>query len=263
MKPLRVILSLVLLATLTAAVSAAASVAPRVVTASGPGVSAKVTIGAGSSAELAYVMTTKCGRSSGTVKLTKTAAGSYKGTSRKSAQLVKAQVTSASDRLSGLIRYSSATGKGKPCRAKRSFKTDSQSSSGHGLAGSTGHYAGTGNSGGHPISFDVSLNKGTLEISNLSVQTEAECWQDFDNDGNDDVIVAQVDGLSGKVEDNGSFYIDVTPDEDNWYTVSGTLRDGKAKMDVLVGGFWGLDGRPMSNGPYECESWGEGYSASR
>ncbi len=41
------------------------------------------------------------------------------------------------------------------------------------------------------------------------------------------------------------------------------IENGEADLYIEVGGFFALDGTPLAEGPLECESWGENYSATK
>lgn len=97
----------------------------------------------------------------------------------------------------------------------------------------------------------------------MSFETDTECWQDLDLDGEDDTLVARISNLEGDVDPDGTFKIDYTPDDETEYSVVGSLQDATATMEIEVGGFFALDGTPQAGGPLECDSWGEMYTAGR
>lgn len=288
MKPHRILPIALVLAVLIAPVAFGASgstVASGDYAGKGAGLTATVSVaGSGDAAKLAYTMKSNCGRSKGSVALKSTPAGALKGkqASRNGKRAIKAVVWPVKPgELDGTVRYKrvkkpaqgklSAEGKrsAKPkrCRAKRTFSASyDYTIEPQEVHASVGHYTGSGTHDGLPVSFDVSFDPArpdALQISNLSFQTRAECWEDLDDDGNDDVIDATVSGLGGEIDSDGDFYIDETPDEDSEYEVEGNLRDGQATMEITVGGRWATDGTPMTGGPLECDSWGEGYTAAK
>ena len=121
-----------------------------------------------------------------------------------------------------------------------------------------GHYRGH-NRGGRSVSFDVTGVK--PKIKNFSIAVDVECWNDFDNDGQSDRLVAQITGFKGKVRKDGGFDIYYAPDDDTEFEFSGTLNKGKANVDVIVGGTFNADGTPNLVGAYQCDSWGDTYHA--
>ena len=123
-----------------------------------------------------------------------------------------------------------------------------------------GHYRGH-NRGGRSVSFDVTGVK--PKIKNFSIAVDVECWNDFDNDGQSDRLVAQITGFKGKVRKDGGFDIYYAPDDDTEFEFSGTIDDRKAKVDAIVGGTFNADGTPDPAGPYQCDSWGARYRAKQ
>ena len=125
-----------------------------------------------------------------------------------------------------------------------------------------GHYTGA-NEAGRPIGFDVVRSSGGLAIENLAVDVDTECWDDYNRDGVDDTLLAHVAGFGGKLSADGSFDIYYAPDEDTEFEFDGEIIDGRAAVDVIVGGRFDEDGTPDLAGPFECDSWGDTYSAAR
>ena len=123
-----------------------------------------------------------------------------------------------------------------------------------------GHYEGQNNAG-QAMSFDVVGSKPTIE--NFAVDVDTECWNDFDNDGQSDALLAHITDFSGNLKKDGSFDIYYAPDDDTEFEFSGTLSKGKANVDVIVGGTFDADGSPNLVGVYQCDSWGDTYRAKR
>jgi hypothetical protein len=123
-----------------------------------------------------------------------------------------------------------------------------------------GQYKGH-NKRGRSISFAVSGSKPTVE--NLSVDVDVECWNDYDNDGNSDTLIAHITGFRGHLKKNGSFDIYYAPDDDTEFEFTGKIDDGKAKVTALVGGTFNADGTPSPTGAYQCDSWGVSYRAKQ
>jgi hypothetical protein len=121
-------------------------------------------------------------------------------------------------------------------------------------------YRGTSKAG-YPIKFTLVERNGRQRIKRLSVDVVTECWADQDDNGVSDQVVAQIDGLSGKVYRDGTIEVFYAPNEDTEYVVDGTLSDtGKARMNVVVGGYFSAEGVP-DGGSLECDNWGTIYKA--
>jgi hypothetical protein len=125
----------------------------------------------------------------------------------------------------------------------------------------TGHYSGTA-ANGLPISFDVIEEGGEVRIENLAVDVQADCYA-LEDDVEDFQMVTHVTGMSGRLDEDGSFYIDYAPDEDTEYEFDGEVADGAAEVDVVIGGSFDASGNPSPLGPFYCDSWGDLYEASR
>ena len=123
-----------------------------------------------------------------------------------------------------------------------------------------GHYAGT-NSAGRSMSFDVTGSK-KFQIENFAVDVDTECWNDFDGDDQSDQLLTHITGFSGNVKKDGSFDIYYAPDDDTEFEFDGTIANGQTAVDVLAGGHFNPDGTPNLVGIFECDSWGDTYSAS-
>jgi hypothetical protein len=123
-----------------------------------------------------------------------------------------------------------------------------------------GQYKGH-NGRGRPISFVVSGAKPAVE--NLSVDVDVECWNDYDDDGNSDTLIAHITGFHGRVKKDGTFDIYYAPDDDTEFEFTGKIDDGKAKVNALVGGTFNADGTPSPAGAYQCDSWGARYRAKQ
>ncbi len=111
------------------------------------------------------------------------------------------------------------------------------------------------------MSFDVAGAK--PKIKNFSIAVDVECWNDYNNDGQSDWLLAQITGFHGKVKKDGSFDIYYAPDDDTEFEFSGVLKRGKAKVHALVGGTFDVSGAPDPAGPYQCDSWGAKYRAKQ
>ena len=125
-----------------------------------------------------------------------------------------------------------------------------------------GHYDGKSNAG-NAISFDVVRNGSKTRVENLSADVKTECWADSDQDGVSDTLVAHVSNLSGKITRAGELDVFYAPDEDTEYVVQGSIVDGLAKLNVIVGGNWDAAGMPNTAGPFACDNWGTRYKAER
>jgi hypothetical protein len=113
---------------------------------------------------------------------------------------------------------------------------------------------------GQPIRFRLVERGSRAKVKHLAVDVVTECWADQDHDGNADKIVAHITGLHGRVLATGEFEVYYAPDEDTEYSISGRLVDGKARLNVVVGGWFGPDGIPNA-GTLQCDNWGALYKA--
>jgi hypothetical protein len=233
----------------------------------GAGIKATVIVGDDGDGKVRFSMkAASCGTVKGSVALDPAPGGAMKGKRASGDKTEVVRISSvASAELSGSVRYVGVDSDDDVCKAKRTFDATLDADSSDEVAALTGHYSGTGDDGGRPISFDVAYDRGegALAVKNLSFQSDTECWMDLDGDGEDDNLVAKIDGLSGEVDADGYFEIDVTPDDDTEYYVEGTLEDGEADLYLEVGGFFAADGTPQADGPLECDSWGEDYFAAK
>jgi hypothetical protein len=123
-----------------------------------------------------------------------------------------------------------------------------------------GHYKGK-NSAGRAMSFDVVGRPSKRKIRNFAVDVDTECWNDFNHDGQSDRLLAHITGFKARLKKNGSFEIYYAPDDDTEFQFSGRVADGRAKVNVIVGGTFDADGTPDLAGPYQCDSWGAKYRA--
>jgi hypothetical protein len=116
---------------------------------------------------------------------------------------------------------------------------------------------------GYPIQFTLVERNGRQRIKRLAVDVVTECWADHNDDGASDEVVARIGGLSGKVYRDGTIEVFYAPNEDTEYVVDGTLSEsGKARMNVVVGGYFSADGVPDA-GALECDNWGTIYKAKQ
>ena len=164
--------------------------------------------------------------------------------------------TGSGTRTAVLVRFTTATAALTALVVAGGVATAPAASS-HKLAG---HYHGH-NRGGRAVSFDVSGAK--PKIKNFSIAVDVECWNDYNNDGQSDRLLAQITGFHGKVKKDGSFDIYYAPDDDTEFEFSGTLNKGKANVKALVGGTFDANGAPDPAGPYQCDSWGAKYRAKQ
>jgi hypothetical protein len=231
----------------------------------GTGVKATVTVSDTGDGKARYTLKTSCGTVKGSVPLAAVSSGlKGKRSAAGKSTTVRVDDEGAGD-VSGSVRYAATDDDGKTCKAKRTFRGSLDVESSEAVQDLVGHYAGAGDTGGLPISFDVALNRAddVLEVRNMGFETDTECWGDLDGDGQDDTLVAKISGLSGEIDLDGNFEIDYTPDEDTEFYVQGAIVDGEAEMYVEVGGFFDPSGVPQAGGPLECDSWGEDYFAVR
>ena len=124
----------------------------------------------------------------------------------------------------------------------------------------TGHYKGK-NKAGRQMSFDVVGRGNKLRVKDFAVDVDTECWNDFNNDGESDRLLAHITGFDARLKRNNTFDIYYAPDDDTEFQFTGKLAKGKAKVNVIVGGTFNPDGTPSTAGPYQCDSWGAKYSA--
>lgn len=126
----------------------------------------------------------------------------------------------------------------------------------------TGRYVGKSRNG-NPISFTVKSNGRSGQIRNLTAVVTTECWNDFNHDDTPDQLPASITGLRGRVSHEGTVEVFYSPDEDTEYVVDGILSNGRARLTVVVGGWWDATGVPTASGPYQCDNWGTRYTARR
>jgi hypothetical protein len=112
------------------------------------------------------------------------------------------------------------------------------------------------------MSFDVTGGPKPA-IENFAVDVDTECWNDFNHDGDSDILVAHITGFGGHIHKDGSFDIYYAPDDDTEFEFSGRIDNGKAKVSVIVGGTFDASGAPNLVGAYQCDSWGDTYRAKR
>ena len=215
---------------------------------------------------LSYAMKTRCGRLAGRVPVRiemRRLHGAIE--KRSSATIVHGRLSADGITASGTVSEAVRGGaRGRRCESgRRHFRLRRARGETSVLsADDYGHYAGA-NAAGRPVSFDL-VNGGTgPAIENLAVDVDTECWDDLDQDGVDDTLLAHVTGFSGEVESDGSFDIYYAPDEDNEYDFEGTVGHGTATVDVTIGGLFNPDGTPNpTSGRLECDNWGDSYAAS-
>ena len=258
--------ALLLLALVTTA--ATADVYPGTFKSKVKGLAVTLDVGESGGGTLAYAMKTECGKAKGKLELKRSGAG-LRGRKvsqgpQSSLQTVSAKVglTSDGSEVVGVIKETLRGGHGPSCRAKREFRVDADQSDGFVPTRDEGHYTGTGPNG-NPISFDVVVTGGDPEVQNLSADVTADCYDDTDPDGDEFQMVTHITGMAGEVDNDGTFYIDYTPDDDTEYEFDGELADGKADIDVVIGGYFDAAGNPNPAGPYACDSWGDPYTAER
>jgi len=257
-----------LLAVALIAPAAIADLYPGSYSARSKGVSVKLDVGPSGGGSLAYAMKTECGKSKGRLELKRSGAG-LKGrrVSRGPENTLRttvAKVTLSGDgsEVLGTIRDSLRGGGGElaGCHAKRSFSTSAEQAEGFVPSRDLGRYVGTGPNG-NPISFDVVAYGQDIRIENLAVDVTAECFDEVT--GDDSEIVTHVTGISGRVAKDGTFWISYTPDDDTEHDFEGEIADGKAELDVMIGGYFDAAGIPNAAGPFACDSFGDPYSAAR
>ena len=227
------------------------------------GIKATVTVDDFGDGTVKFAMKASCGTVRGSVDLEAATSGDLKGKRVTGKKTVVARFSPSrrTGVVSGSVRYVDAGGE-EPCKGKRSLDAELDMADSPAVDELSGHYAGVGDDGGLPVSFDVGYDRGDreLEVSNLDFQTDTECWTD--DEGDDEDLVARINDLSGDVDPDGYFEIDYMPDDDTEFYVEGQLEDGDADLYIEVGGFFGADGLPAA-GVLECDSWGEDYFASK
>lgn len=249
---------------------AGAEVYPGDYAAKGKGVSAQLDVGASGGAKLAYAMKSACGRSKGTLELSKAGGGlggrrvsrGPHGTLRTTT--AKVALSGDGSEVVGTIRESLEGGDSEldGCRAKRSFSADADQAEGFVPSHDGGHYAGNGPND-NPIDFDVVSDGKEAQVENLSVDVTADCVSADDPEAPETQMVTHISGMSGRVAKDGTFYIDYAPDDDTEYAFDGTIGDGESDVDVIIGGYFDDAGNPDPAGSWACDSWGDLYSASR
>jgi hypothetical protein len=214
-------------------------------------------------ANFRFVLRTRCGVSRGQLRL-KVRNGRFTGSElrRKGAStVVTGRFVADGEVAKGSLKASS-----DGCRTgKRKFRISRTGGAGSGGGGDetdaeTGHYAGS-DAAGNPISFDVVDSGGGQAVRNLAVDADTECWDDYDGDGQSDTLLVHVGGLEGKLVE-GAVDVYYAPDEDTEYSVDGPIEDGRATLDVWVGGKFEAGGFPSATGPFECDGWGVTYVAT-
>jgi hypothetical protein len=153
---------------------------------------------------------------------------------------------------------------GERCSARRRFVATLGDTDTYVPVREAGHYSGSSEAG-LPVEFDLGYDKArnATVISNLSIAVEVECWEDLDDDGSDDVIVAKLGGFGGPVDANGEFFIEYVAGEDVEYQFEGRIADGSARIEALIGGLFDPDGLPNPAGPLSCDNFGAVYHAQR
>lgn len=217
-------------------------------------------------AKLRFALRTKCGSSHGKVAL-ELRDGRFTGRRVTGAQttVVKGRFVAGGTKARGSLRQIAGRNASGGCRAGAGQLRFSLARRGGSQAGdaATGHYAGSGATG-LPISFDLVPGDGNrMQIENFAVDVLADCWGDSDHDGVDDTLVVHARDFSGGVEEDGSFDIDWSPDDNTELEFDGTIADGQAMIEATVGGNFDADGTPDPAGPRQCDSWGDEYLATR
>ena len=214
-------------------------------------------------ARLTYAVKSKCGRDRGTVSLKVKRAG-FRGAGRRAGD-VTGRFLAGGKKAKGTLRTVAAKRGGVTCKGGgRRFTA--RLTAGSGVGGSSltaadyGHYAGF-NAAGRPVSFDVMGGPAGPTVENFAVDADTECWGDYDNDGQSDTLLAHINGFGDEINDDGSFDIYYSPDDDTEFEFAGTIADGNVEVDVTVGGHFDADGTPNLVGSYECDSWGDTYTA--
>lgn len=249
---------------------ASADVYPGNYSAKAAGISAKLEIGKSGGGSLAYAMKTACGKSRGKIALKKSGAG-LKGRKLSRGPESTLRTTIAKVALSGdgtalvgtvkeLLQGGDSELRG--CKAKRSFSAGVEQADGFVPTRDLGHYAGAAENG-LAISFDVVESGDDVQVENLAVDVQADCFDPSADEATDFPLVTHITDMSGRVDDDGTFFISHTPDDDTEYEFDGTIADGEASVDVIVGGAFDAAGNPSSAGPYFCDSWGDVYDATR
>ncbi len=216
-------------------------------------------------ARLSYALKSKCGRSHGTVSL-KIKHGRFQSGGRsRTADAASGRFTKGGQKVKGVIdRPTTARRTGdRACKlGPRHFAAKLSLAAGSTLMPSDfGHYSGA-NATGRRVSFDVVNGADGPAIANFAVDADTECWGDYNGDGLDDNLLVHVTGYSGEIDEDGRYDIYYAPDDDTEFEFDGTIANGQTAVDVLVGGHFNPDGIPNLAGTYECDSWGDTYSAS-
>ena len=222
----------------------------------------------GKQARLSYALKSKCGRARGSVSL-KLKHGRFHSAGRsRTADAASGRFVGGGAKAKGVIDRlaTNRRARGEACKLARHFTAKlsraSQAGSGSSLESSDyGHYSGA-NAAGRPVSFDVVDSATGPVIANFAVDVDTECWDDYNGDGADDTLLVHIAGFGGKIADDGSFDIYYAPDDDTEFEFDGTIADGETAVDVVAGGHFNSDGTPNMTGSYECDSWGDTYSAA-
>lgn len=261
------VICVALLALLLGSALASADVYPGSYDAKAKGLTVKLDVGDRASS-IAYAMKSECGASKSKIELSKAGAG-LKGhrvsrgpESTLRTAVAKVALSGDGKQLVGTIKESLKGGDSElsGCHAKRSFSVGVEQADGFVPTRDLGHYSGTAKNG-LPISFDVVTEGDDVQIENLAVDVQADCYDDSDPDADEFSTTTHITGMSGEVDKDGTFYIDYAPDDDTEYEFDGELADGAAKVDVIVGGLFDAAGNPSATGPYACDSWGDLYAA--
>jgi hypothetical protein len=223
---------------------------------------AKVKVTHSLKASLRYDLKSRCGRVHGKLPL-KVHNGRFKGrhASGRREAITKGRFVKGGTKAKGVLRE---TKDDRGCSTgKRRFKVSLPAGSlGFDFASTVGHYVGA-NDVGRAVSFDIVRDGDLAAVDNFAADVDTDCWDDLDGDGYSDTLLTHVGGLSGKVDASGAIDVYYAPDDDTEYSVDGRLADGQATMDVVVGGYWDRNGNPSFVGPYQCDSWGSDYTATR
>lgn len=270
MKHLRISLSVLFIAALAApfAFGAGADVLEGTYNGSAKGLKATVEVDEDGDGSLRYALKSECGKSKGSIDLDGGPSG-LKGSRGSDKSSVSAQFKDDDGDLDGLLKHKTKT-KGKDGRVERctdnaEVTAELDAKTAPVIVENVGHYEGTGEDGGHPVSFDVAYDAkaGELEIKNMVFDTDTECYDDYDGDGEDDTLVVKASGLEGSVDEDGYFDLDSSPNDETDFYAEGVLEDGEAEMDVEVGGYFNADGTANEAGTFECDSFGEVYRATK
>jgi hypothetical protein len=219
----------------------------------------------GKHARLTYALKSKCGKAHGRVSL-KLKHGRFYSTDRsRTADAASGRFVHKGAKAKGVIARPATARRVGPDACKldpRHFTAKLANGAGSSLLPSDfGHYSGA-NATGRPISFDVVNGPDGPAIANFAVDVDTECWGDYNGDGLDDNLLVHVTGFSGKIDEDGDYDIYYAPDDDTEFEFDGTIANGQTAVDVVAGGHFNPDGTPNLVGTYECDSWGDTYSAS-